>query len=612
MSKQIRMLALLGGLAVVMAACGPAEEQGAPEADVQRGGTLRAGLESDVARAFNPQGEYYSVSWGFYHCCLARTLVATESVPADEGGNELHPDLAADLPELSDDGLVYTFTLKDGIQFGPPISREIVAEDFVTAINRLANPVANAEGYSFYYSIIEGFDDVTDGKSDTVSGVEALDDKTLQITLTDPAGDFPYRMAMPATAPVPAEAAEGHLKDYGRFLVSSGPYMFEGSEDLNFDVAPDQQEPVAGYEPGRSIILVRNPDWSADTDELRPAYIDRFEVEIGLTSVDMYNKIEAGELDLALDVTTPPTQFLQKYTTDPELEDQIQSNFGDGINYMSMNLALPPFDDIHVRKAVNLAVDKAGMIRVSGGELGWGAPHGHIMYDSLVGDLLADYDPYGTPNSAGDIEAAKEEMKQSKYDTDGDGVCDDPACENVPTSVDEADPYPDQAAVVAQNLEGIGIQLALNTFERSTMYDKCLDPGAGVPFCQSAGWYKDYPDASTFGAPLFGSEAIFPSCCNYTLTGATPDILKEQNLPNVDIPSVDNQIASCDLLPLGDERLNCFAELDRTLMEDVVPYVVISEAVETFIIPPRITRYKFDQFSSGPAFDQMAVAGGAS
>jgi peptide/nickel transport system substrate-binding protein len=612
MSKKLRLLALAGGLAVVVAACAPAEEEGGPAAEVRRGGTLRAGLESDVATAFNPQGEYYSVTWGFYHCCLARTLLSPEGVPSEEGGNELQPDLAAELPEVSDDGLTWTFTLKDGIQFGPPINREIVAEDFVSAITRLADPVASAEGYPFYYSIIDGFDAVTEGEADEISGLNAVDDKTLEITLTDPAFDLPFRMAMPATAPIPAEAAEGHLRDYGRFLVSSGPYMFEGSEDLDFTAPPEQQEPVAGYAPGRSIILVRNPSWSADTDDLRPAYVDRIEVEIGLTAVDMHNKIEAGELDLALDVTVPPTQFLQKYTTNPDLEEQIQSNFGDGVNYMALNLAMPPTDDIHVRKAINLVTDKAGMIRVGGGEFGWGPPHGHAMYDAILNDLLADYDPYATPDSAGDVEAAKAEMAQSVYDTDGDGVCDDPACDNVPMSVDEADPYPDQAAIWVQNLEQIGISADINTFERSTFYDKCNDPGAGVPLCQSAGWYKDYADPSTFGLPLFGSASIFPSCCNYSLVGADQDVLNEYNLdPATEIPNVDDQIAECDLLPQGDERFQCFAEVNRTIMEDVVPWVPVSEAKETFIIPPSITRYKYDQFSSGPALDQIAVAGGA-
>ena len=93
------------------------------------------------------------------------------------------------------------------------------------------------------------------------------------------------------------------------------------------------------------------------------------------------------------------------------------------------------------------------MLTLRGGEL-HGEIAGHIMVNSLENNLLADYDPYATPNSAGDINAAKEEMKQSAYDSDGDGVCDDPVCKDILAVTDEADPFPDQAALIQQNMSG--------------------------------------------------------------------------------------------------------------------------------------------------------------
>jgi ABC-type transport system substrate-binding protein len=610
-NRHLRILAVAGAVAVIASACAQAPEEAEQPAtgEVSRGGTLLAGLESDIDDGWDPQKAYYSVNWGFNHCCLNRTLLSPPGVPAEEGGNELQPDLAAEMPEVSDDGLTYTFRLREDVMWGPPFEdRPIVAEDFITALERTADPKVQA-GYSFYYDVIEGFTDFSDGKADTITGLRAVDDHTLEITLARPAGDFPFRMMMPAAAPIPTGAEEGHEKDYGLFIVSSGPYMFEGSEDLNFDLPPDQQQPVSGYQPGRSIVLVRNPSWSSEVDPLRPAYLDRIEVQIGLTSVDMYNKIEAGELDLALDVSAPPPQFLQKYTTDPELEERLHVNDGDGTNYISMNVAEPPFDDVHVRKAVNWAVDKAGLVRIGGGERVWGPPIGHFFFNALLNDLLVDYDPYATPESSGDIDKAKEEMKLSKYDANGDGVCDDPVCEGVVTVVDEADPYPDQARLIAQNLAELGMKLDISTFERDPMYDKCQDPGAHVAFCPSVGWYKDYADAATFGEPVFGSSAVgADSCCNYMLVGAPPELLKQNGYEVTEVPNLDDRFTECDMLPLGDERFQCWAEVDQTIMEEVVPIVPISEAVEAFIIPERMTRYSFDQFSSGPALDQIAVA----
>jgi peptide/nickel transport system substrate-binding protein len=606
--RYVRLFALVGVFALAAAACGEDAAQEGPgqqAAEVQKGGTLLGGMESDVDAAFDPQKEYYTVTWGFYHCCLLRTLVTTPPTTADNGGNELVPDLATDLPEVSEDGLTYTFTIRDGVSYAPPYDdTEIVAQDFINAMEREADPKVGA-GYPFYYSVIEGFDDFSEGKADTISGMNAVDDKTLEITLSRPAGDFPFRMMMPASAPIPDGADEGHEKDYGRFLISSGPYMFEGSDEAEQPPA----EPFPGYVPGRSIVLVRNPSWSEEVDDIRSANLDRMEFQIGLTTEDMQNKITNGELDLNVD-GVPPPQVIQEYQADPEREDQVVSYSGDGGYYMSLNLAEPPFDDVHVRKALNLAADKAGLLQIRGGPL-FGEPAHHIMYDDILNGLLADYDPYATPNDQGDIEAAKAEMAQSKYDTNGDGVCDDPSCQDIVSANDEADPYADQAALFQQNVEPLGITLDVTSFERTTMYDKCNDPGAHVALCMGAGWFKDYADATTFGEPLFGSVAIGPdSCCNYGLVGAPSDLLEEHGYEVTEVPSVDDLHAECDTLPIGDERFQCWADYDRTLTEEIVPWVLINYAREVFVYGDRIVNWDYDQFSSLPSYSELALVGG--
>ena len=128
---------------------------------------------------------------------------------------------------------------------------------------------------------------------------------------------------MPATAPIPDGASDGHVKDYGRFLVASGPYMFEGSENLDFSVDATEQEPVSGYVPGRSMTLVRNPSWTED--DLRPAYVDQIDVAIGGTSEDLAKKVESGEIDMELD-GVPPAEQIQAYQADPNRADQVHSN----------------------------------------------------------------------------------------------------------------------------------------------------------------------------------------------------------------------------------------------------------------------------------------------
>jgi len=621
--RYLRVLALVAILGLVAAACGgddagPGQTgpgvtgETGPTGEIQPGGTLELALLGDVSAAFDPQKEYYSVTWGMYRCCLLRTLLSYTGKPTEEGGSELQPDIATALPEISSDGLTYTFTLKSGIRYAPPFEDvEVTAQDIVRALEREADPDASVNGYSFYYSIIEGFDEFGAGEADSIAGVSTPDDHTLVVELTSPSGYLPHLFSMPATAPIPPDdpserlgAAEGHTKDYGRFLVATGPYMFAGSENLDFSLPAKDQTPVAGYEPGQSIQFVRNPSYDPATDGLRPAYVDGMNISIGGDNNDLYNKVLAGEVDLVMDGIVPP-QVLRQYSTDPTLQQYLHIYFSDAVRYLSFNLAMPPFDDVHVRKAVNLALDKAGMRTLRGGE-SVGEIAGHIMVDSLENDLLRDYDPYATPNDAGDIEAAKAEMAQSAYDSDGDGVCDDPVCENVLAVTDEADPYPDQAALIQQNLEPLGITLDVKSFERTTMYAKCNDPGSQVPFCLAPGWGKDFPDGYTFADPLFGSAAIFPSCCNYSLVGASPELLQEHGYEVTEVPSVDEEIAAANALT-GEARFQGWADLDQLLMEEVVPWVPYLFDNNVDVTSQRIVNYSFDQFAGVQALDHFAI-----
>ncbi|MBI2238426.1 MAG: hypothetical protein HYU54_07885 [Actinobacteria bacterium] len=618
MIRYLRALALVAVLGLVAVACAGAEEEpGATETTpvegIQAGGTLELALLGDVSAAFDPQKEYYSITWEFYRCCLLRTLMSYNGKPTDQGGAEIFPDIAADVPQVSEDGLTWTFTLKSGIKYSPPFGDvEVTSQDIVRALMREADADAAAGGYNFYYSVIEGFDDFGAGKADSISGLETPDDRTLVVKLTQPAGDLVYRFAMAATAPIPPDgadeplgAAEGQTKAYGRFLVATGPYMFAGSDQLDFSLPADEQTPVAGYVPGKSIQLVRNPSYDPATDGLRPAYAEAIDVSIGGDNDDLYNKVIAGELDMVLDGIVPP-QVLRQFSTDPSLQPRLNIYPSDAVRYLSFNLAIPPFDDVAVRKAVNLAIDKTGMRQLRGGE-SVGDIAGHIMVNSLTNNILKDYDPYATPDSAGDLAAAQEAMKDSKYDTDGDGVCDADVCKNILAVTDEADPYPDQAALIQQNLEPLGITLDIKSFERTTMYNKCLDPGAHVTFCLAPAWGKDYADAYTFGPPLFGSEAIFPSCCNYSLVGADADLLKKYDYTVTSVPGIDEKMTECTATT-GDERFGCWAESDQQLMEEVVPWVPYLFDNNVDVISERIVNYSFDQFAGLSALDQLAIA----
>lgn len=613
--KYVAIVAVLGLLA---AACGGGEEDGGgsqtPAAsgsgagEIPTGGTMELATPSDVQNAWDPAKSYEAIAFEVFRCCLMRNLYSFTGLGGPEDTLPV-PDLAVGPPEVSVDGLTYTVKIQQGIHYSPPFQdREIVADDFITAFGRMSSDVGSQGGYPFYFSVIKGFDDA-DGDPKKITGISAPDPYTLVFELTQPAPDFLYRLTMPATGPVPAEAAEGHLRDYGRFYVSSGPYMWEGSENLDFSVPADEQKPVSGYEPNQAWILVRNPTWVAerDTDPLRPAYVDGFNFALGGALEDLANKVDAGEIDMIYG-STPPTTQLQKYLTDPALKPQVHADPSGAVRYLSMNVAQPPFDDIHVRRAVNYVVDKDGLRRARGGDL-VGELAGHYIPDMLTGGLNAGLDPYPTPNGQGDVAKAQEEMKLSKYDSDGDGVCDDPVCDAVLTVTDKVSPYPEQNAILTDNLAQIGLKLDIRTGDRYTfMYPKCQDPTAKVAFCPSPSWGFDYADAGTYGEPLFASVGITSS--NYSNLGATPDQLKEWGYSVPEVPSVDDMVAECSPMPIGDERTACWADLDKYLVEEVVPWVIWLYDNTVRIAGARITNYTFDASAGLESLDHMALVGG--
>jgi hypothetical protein len=147
----------------------------------------------------------------------------------------------------------------------------------------------------------------------------------------------------------------------------------------------------------------------------------------------------------------------------------------------------------------------------------------------------------------------------------------------------------------------------VKNLERTTMYDKCLDPGAHTAVCLGPGWFKDFPDATTFAGPLFGSEGLGPdACCNYSLLGASPEHLAKYDYEVTEVPSVDADIEECE--PLADDaRTDCWAAFDQKLTEEIVPWIPYLAAKDVFITSARVRGWSYDQFSSQPAYDQMGV-----
>ena len=578
---------------------------------------------TDTTAVMDPQKEYYQLPWGLYRCCLLRTLLSYNGLDVAHGGNTLRPDLASDMPAVSPDGLVWTFHLKQGLHYAPPLQNvEITSADIVRALMREGTP-AVAAPYSFYYTSIEGFSDFMSGKAKTISGLVTPDKYTLEVHLTAPAGDLGYRFQLPATAPIPPSpsdpsaplgVATGHNDDYGRFLVASGPYMYEGSENVDFSLPLKQQKPASGYQVAKDIMMVRNPSWSQD--DLRPAYVDAvdFVISPGAEAAILEKKVIDNEIDtVSANGVTPAT--LRQFQTTPELQNRISINQTAANYYISLNLAVPPFDDLAVRKAVSYAIDKAGYQRLNGGPTATGPAAGHFVPNVDENNLLANYNPYATPNNLGaddpaGLQLAQNAMKQSKYDTNHDGMCDAPECKNILAigEVGAVGSAIDQ--LFTGNLAKIGIQLNFKEFTNSAAYNKIFDPKNHIALSDFGGWIHDYPDGYTWWYPImYGPNIVSQYNTNYSMVGASPAQLKEYGYSITTVPSMDAQIEKC--IPLtGQARLQCWVDDDKYFMENIVADVPLVFSNNVNIISDRVTNYTWSIADGGPAFDHLALAGG--
>lgn len=622
MSRAIRVTALLGVLGLVAVACSGNETNTAspsgPSGPIEKGGTLRIVMNSDVTHTMDPQIEYYQLPFAYFRCCLLRTLWSYNGLDAAQDGTKVFPDLASGDPQVSEDGLTYTISLKTGLMYAPPLDDvEITAEDFIRPIERgytVGGP------YMGYYDVIEGATEYASGDADSITGMKAIDKSTLEVTLAEPVGDFTYRFAMAATAPIPPNpsdpnakfgVAEGHDESYGPFMVASGPYMFEGSENLDFSQPPDKQEAVSGYVPKKSMLLVRNPSWAQD--DLRKAYVDEVDVSIqpGAEGAVLAKAVENDEYDTTFANGVDPAT-LRDFQNDPDLQDQIFYNPSYGNYYLSMNLGVPPFDDLAVRRAVNFAVNREGWRRFSGGEVS-GTIATHYTPDSLLDNKLADYNYYATPNNGGadtpeGLASAMNEMKNSKYDTDKDGICDAEECKGilavgvVGTESEAAD------ALVASNLEKIGVELDLKSLENAAAYKLIFDPKAHVGMTMFSGWLMDYPDAYTFyWFTNYGGNILDQYNTNYTMMGATPEQMTKYGYDITEVAGMDDTIDKCIATPAGDARTQCWADADVELNEQIASYVPLVISQNVNIVSSCVTNYQWSVFDSQTAFDQVAL-----
>jgi peptide/nickel transport system substrate-binding protein len=594
-------------------------------ADPATGGTLRVGMINPPFFSMDPQREYNSTTWELFRCCLLRTLMSYSDLNGFPG-TQPQPDLAAAPPQVSLDGTTWTFRLREGLHYAPPLQDvPITSGDIVRALARLGDPETGEPLLADYFSIIEGFSEYQSG-AQTIAGLETPDPLTLRIRESRPDATLPYLLAMAVTAPIPAVpghpeerfgVASGHARTndileeggYGGYLVASGPYMYEGSASMDFSDPPEEQTPASGYVPwdlnerfftageaavNGSITLVRNPSWDPATDPLRAALPDRIEL-VGGTEPDLFGAVDTGDLDLVFDASPPP-EVLRSYQNDPELRPLIQATEGLSESLAIFNLAQPPFDDVAVRRAVAAVIDRASLVEQSLQEYTRGVSvlSTHLAPDVTESSLLAGWNPFPVDDGSPDLGAARRAMATSRYARGG--RCRDPACDDVEILVHFAS---DSAvAPLRADLAKLGIHAHFEVTD--DFFGRCSDPREHMGICIGLGWQADFPDAVNFLREFFASDGPL----NWSHIGAGPRVLRRWGYSVTDVPSVDTDVEQC-VQGAGSAKPACWARLDQYLTHVLVVGVPLVALQPLRLSSPRLGAFAWAEAFGEPALDRL-------
>jgi peptide/nickel transport system substrate-binding protein len=415
------------------------------------------------------------------------------------------PDLATDVPKVTNGGKTLTVTIKSGIKYSPPLqNRTVAAADIKYALERCFLPAVGNGYANTYYSQITGAADFAAGKAKEIKGIQAPNATTLVFKLDKPQGVLANAnaLALPCTIPVPKDYAQkfdkGKQSTYGMHQVFTGPYMIQG--------AGSGTVTSAGYEPSKKLVLVRNPSWDKTTD-FKPAYFDKITVDNGTDVTVASRKILSGQSLMSGDYAAPPTAILKQALVSNK--DQLNIAPSQGNRFVAMDSRMKPFDNINVRKAVIAATDRTALRQTRGGDtLGPLATHfippGMPGFDEAGGAAGGGDDFYKSPTA--NIPLAQSYMKKAGYPT---GMY---TGGQVLMIADNMPPASNTATAFEAQMAKIGIKVNLRQLPHSIANSKfCSVPKSGYAMCPNLGWGKDFYDSQSMIDPIFNGKNLIPS-----------------------------------------------------------------------------------------------------
>jgi peptide/nickel transport system substrate-binding protein len=480
-STSIRVCVGAVSVALLLSGCTKSSTSGSGS----KGGTLYILTQAEQILHLDPQRNYTGEDLAFASGFLNRTLTQYTLSKDNNTASKLVADLATDTGTSSDNSKTWAFTLRDGVKWedGKPVT----CADVAYGVSRTFATDVITDGPTYAISLLDIAKN-SDGSSQypgpykATAAQQALFDKAVscegnKITfkLANPAADFNYSVTLSAFAPVRKDKDTG--EKYDDTVLSDGPYK------------------IQSYVKKSKLILVRNPNWSASTDSLRPAYPDVVEYDFAVPPLVITQRLmaDAGNDSWAISPDgVEPTQLAVVFN-DAKYANRRLNDYDPYVRYLAINTKKVPI--LKQRQAILAAVNRAELRTIAGGTYAGDYADGVVkpnigqdyaptgLWDGLLGD---------TVSPKGNVVLAKKLLAESGKPFPNPLVFD---YAQSPTADKSA------ASIVA-SLARVGIVVKPNPLESGAYYGVVLDP-AKQGGMSAGGWGPDWSNASTVIPELF-------------------------------------------------------------------------------------------------------------
>jgi YVTN family beta-propeller protein len=486
-------------------------------------------------------------------------LVSFKHVGGSDGV-QVVPDLAVSLPTPAGRGTGYRFRLRSGIRYST--GRPVRPQDVRYAFERLFNVKSPATSL---YGAILGADVCArrPASCDLSQGIVAdARANTVTFHLVRPDPDFLYKLALPAAYLLPVGTPSRRLDT--QTIPATGPYR------------------ISRYRRGQELKLVRNPRFHEWSNAAQPdGYPDEIIWKLGIGADPAVSAIQRGKADWMLDYGALPAK--RRRELEVRYASQLHVNPAPVTDNVILNVRVPPFEDVRVRRALNYAIDRKAIAKLYGGPEAARATC-QILPPQIPG--FRRYCPYTLhPTRTGvwrapDLTAARRLVSASG--TSGMKIA----------VLDTAQPriFFDEGRAVVAALRRLGYEASLRIVPDAAFFRIASDPGNRAQVI-SGGWNAGYPAASEFIARHLS--------CRGLRSG--------QNAGRFCDPTVDRQIARAQSLqlvsPQQAERL--WANIDRELVDRAVTVPLVTPN-DTDFVSKRVGNYRFHPLW-GLLIDQLWV-----